>query len=452
MDQKQIFHTWAPREGYIWTKFAKPALFAHAESAGGRRVYAADIPADMRESNNGKTAFIVDLPGASGVEAGLGLAKIGFRPVPLYNGIHEMKTGGLQSAVDNAPIVNALVDGANTLRYTDIPAKAPPAFLLDADRNVTLPGIESMYDNRWSIDIDDMPDAAYLREQGISSVVIWTDTGIQDDLRPIINRYREAGIDILMNGQSMYETSRFGYIKDKLSDADTPKQPQVSPETKEAVRKFENARFGLLLVVILAAINLIGMFLVNAEPLLWTAPSIMWLTYLWVSEIVGDVLALLLSIAYFVLYVNSHKKRKLMLVALILFGFDALVFYIYAFSYGIAAFTGYSFGYGLVVFSLPVIFLSLLIMGTVAYKKLETVSEADYLTSLDQIDDNLDRGHRGWHMRPRRRVFRLYRGQNYSYRGYNGTGKGGYGGYSGYGGTGKGGYGGFKGGYGGFGG
>jgi len=432
MDKKQRFCIWSPNEGYTWTKFAKPALFAHAEEASGRRVYEADIPLDIRQRSNNETAIIVDLPSVTGVEAGLGLAKIGFRPIPLYNGIHEIKNGGLQSAVDNTAIIDALVDGANILRYTDIPANAPPAFLLDAKREAKIPDAEDMYDNRWSVELDDMPDAVYMKEQGISRVIVWTDREMQDDLNLIVNSYLDAGIEIVTYINGKIEHEKRGECSVNMEE-----KPGISTETKEAVRKFENARFGLLLVVILAAINLVGMFFVNEEPLLWTAPSIMWLTYLWVSEIVGDLIAITLSVAYFVLYLSSHKRRNLMLIALALFAFDALVFYVYAFYYGIVAFTGYSLGYGLVVFSLPVILSTLLITGAVAHKKLEKVSDEEYLTSLDHIDGNLNDGNGSGYVGPRRRVFRSYRGANYrGYGGYGGTGRGGYGGggYGGFGG------------------
>jgi len=454
MDKKQLFDDWAPREGYVWTKFAKPALFVHADSVSGRQVYEAEIPWDIRKFRGGGTAIIVDLPGVSSVETGLGLAQSGFRPVPLYNGIHEAKNGGLRDAVDNTAIINALKTGVNALRYIDMHTNAPPVFLLDANRDTPILDTEDVYDNRWNVDLDDMPDAAYMRAQRISKVIVWTDRGIQDDLRPILDSYREAGIHVgtYMNGRTTYEEitpsradgSRFSYIKDSVSGRETSGKHEaiIEFETKEAVRKFENARFGLLLVVIMAAINLVGMFFVNEEPLLWTAPSIMWLTYLWVIEIVGDVLAVTMTLVYVVLYLLSHKKRHLMLIALFVFGFDVLVFYVYAFYYGILAFTGYSLGYGLVVFTLPLVLLGLLISGAVAYQKVAKMDEGEYIKSLDHID-HPDGDHDGAHFRGRRgRIFRVYRGANYrGYGGYGGTGRGGYGGSGGY----SGGYGGFGG-------
>jgi hypothetical protein len=276
-----------------------------------------------------------------------------------------------------------------------------------------------------------MPDAAYMISKGINRIVVWTKSDIQADLKPIINNYRNAGIEIIP-----YMGRRIERLESEKPIDNSDQMSLILTETKEAVRKFENARFGLLLAVMMAAINLFGMFFVNAEPLFWTTPSIMWLTYLWVSEIAGDLIAIALSGVYFALYLLSQKRRHLITFALALFSIDVVVFFIYVLYYGIAAFTGYSLGYGLVAFGLPIISISLIGKGVAACKKIEDISEAAYFELLDHIDGNFDNGqesHIGAHVRPRRRLFRAYRSANYrGYRGYGGTGRGGYRGSGGF--------------------
>jgi len=177
----------------------------------------------------------------------------------------------------------------------------------------------------------------------------------------------------------------------------------------------------------------------------------MWMTYLWVPEAVGDSIAVLMAVAYLMLYIMSQKRRKLMIAALIFFGIDVAVFYIYALSYGLWAFTGYSSIYGLIVFGLPIYFISTLINGVKAQIDLKGTSESDYFKSLDNLDNEYDNygndhhnggfhGHGHIGRGVRRRHFRGYRG----YGGYGGSGRGGYGG-SGY----RGGGGGYGGGFGG---
>jgi len=377
------------------------------------------------------------MPGSRGVEIGLGLAQNGYRPVPLYNGIHEISNGGLPNIVDNASIVEALVSGANILRFSNINPNAPPAFLLDYDRDMQLLNTEGMYDNRWNVEIDDMPSIIYMKEQGISKIIIWTEGRIQDDLIQILNNYRAAGLDIIrfINGMIRHES--------QSSFTDETSIPTIVPKTKEAVRIFENARFGLLVAILFAGLNLIGMFRLYEEPILWTTPSIMWLTYLWVSEIVGDVIAIAMSTFYLVLYILSQRRPQLLAVALAVFGIDVMVYFIYVLYYGIAAFTGYSLIYGIIVFVPPIFSIVLMIRGATVYHEINELSEDDYLLYLDHIDnllidhlDDLDE------LRSRQRVFRPYRSANYrGYSGYGGTGRGGYGG-GGYGGGRYGGYGG----------
>ena len=81
---------------------------------------------------DGETALIVDLPGESGVLEGLALAKMGYRPVPLYNGVYGPNRSSM--VIDVAPIANALFLGADDLVSMSIRADAPPVFLLDANR------------------------------------------------------------------------------------------------------------------------------------------------------------------------------------------------------------------------------------------------------------------------------------------------------------------------------
>ena len=437
MIQKQLFSIWAPNEGQAWTKFTKPALFVHTENVQATRINATYVPLDVRDYVNKNTAIIVNLPGASGVEVGLGLARAGSRPVPLYNGIHEPQNGGLASVVDNTKIIEALVSGAEVLDSTSISETAPPAFLLDSNRNIDLNENHAMYDNRYSIGSDDMPTADYMKSQGISQIFVWCNT-LQGDLKSILIDYHNAGIAVMtyIDGSVIFENENtLG-----LSTA----TPAIPKAVSDAVRNFENARFGLLLITLLAGFNLIGMFLVLGQPFLWTAPTIMWLTYLWVPEIVGDIIALLLVGAYIALYFASYKKHKLIIAATVLFAVEVAVLFVYALSYGLVDYVGGSFWYGVVVFAGPVFLLYLLSKGAPACKKVGEIGDNEYLDALDYIDGISDGGHRGnnlFRVPRRRRIFRPYRSANYrGYSGYGGTGRGGYGG-SGYGG----GYGGFGG-------
>jgi len=427
MENKELYRIWIPDVTGRWSKFGKPALFVSGGDAfafSNDKITTRDAPFHIKQLDHEKTMIIVDLPGASSVENGLRLAQIGYRPVPLYNGIHESKTGGLMSVVDNGPIVDALVTGANLLKELEISDKAGPAFLLDYNRDKEVATTSGVYDNRWSVDFEDMPAASYLKLNGISRVVLWTEEVMRPDLLPIVDSYRDAGIEMMTYFKGEFSTQ---------GDAFSRSAKVVSTKMQDKVRKFENARFGLLLITIIAFVHLFFMFFVMDAPLLYTAPSLMWMTYLWVSYNVANFLAVVFPVIYLILYLKSEKKRHFMLIALGFFGIDVFIFYIYAFFiYGVSDFTeGYMY-YGLLAFVPPLILLAALILGAKMWHELKDVSDATYLTYLDQLDGTTSRGSlRGGHGQRRRRRYRGYRDSGGSYRGYSGYGGTGSGGYKG---------------------
>jgi len=426
MNHKELYQTWAPATGQ-WTSFAKPALFVHADAFstfGSVRV--AEIPADVSQLKNQETAIIVDLPGIESVQKGLGLAKVGFRPVPLYNGIHEAKIGGLGSVIDNGPIIDALSAGADVLKGISITSDAPPAFLLDRQRMKPGTYSSSWYDNRWSVDFEDFPAASYMRENGIRRVVLWTNAQMSEDLKPILDSYNDVGIQVLIYANDVFEN-----YKDNV-DILLPKSRKSEDdfEIRQFVHKFENARTALLVMTIVAVVNLLFMFIIY-EPILWTAPSLMWLTYLWIPEGAGDVLAIAMTSLYVISYQASQKKRDWMMFVTVFFGIDLIFFYIYAFVfYGAGAFTDGSFAYGLLVFVPPLVVMAFLVRGVIALNRFRHVTKDSYLLHLDAMDKEMTTVQSGRTPRRYGRLRRRYRRVN----------SGGYRGFSGYGGTGNGGY------------
>jgi len=440
MTGKDLFKVWAPTTHERWTRFAKPALFVHVTGFSISRIKTQipKIPMEIFKHRNDGTAFIVDLPGATSVESGLALAELGFQPVPLYNGINEQNIGGLREVVNNAPIIDALLAGSECLKKYKIGEDALPVFMLDYNRNEQIPISLDMYDNRWSIEPEDMPDASYIKNAGINRVAVWTKGEVRSDLIPIIDSYRDMGIEIVT------------FCDGKIMRRETPVQhtnniglaiSSASLERQEKVRKFENARFALMLLTGMAIINLFFMFLVHEEPILWTMPCIMWLTYLWVPETVGDLIAILFVAMFVALYFLSQKHRILMIVALGLVAVDALVFYVYALSYGLIAFVDGDLFYAILVFGFPIFCLVLLVKGVTA--NLKDLDNNEYFAALDTLDGfdvNMPHIDSFSQVIGRRRHFRGFRG----YGGYGGSGLGGYkgGGY-------KGSSGGFGGGFGG---
>jgi len=192
-ERLEAYRVWAP-DNALWTAWAKPVLFMSAPQGFADSM---EIPEINWAVPDGSTAVVVDLPGSEAVHVGLGLAKMRFRPVPLFNGVDA--PGGTIPMVDVSEVVGALYSGADYLRTLNIPDCAPPAFLLDSQRmkGGKVPGIHDNYDNRWLVFPQDMPSASAMQDHCILRVVVRSDS-ISDDLAHILRRYQERGIQILL--------------------------------------------------------------------------------------------------------------------------------------------------------------------------------------------------------------------------------------------------------------
>jgi len=217
-DRMTTYKMWAPDDS-LWTVWAKPVLFFNSVVSG----YTLEIPKidDVfdtnpgNEGNDADTMIILDLPGTNGVEEGLALAKTGYRPVPLYNGVN----GPYEEAmiVNVRDIVSALYQGADMLNSLNLKKDAPPVFLLDSNRMKGRGKERGKYDNRWCIFPQDMPSAAFLLKQGIKKIIIRSnDIRIQNDLAHILYRYHQNGIKIYLSAG------------DGLKEANLPKPSQFA--------------------------------------------------------------------------------------------------------------------------------------------------------------------------------------------------------------------------------
>ena len=193
MDKRlETYKIWAP-PNVFWSQWAKPALFAGMANSD----HAAPMSAELSDARwlisvDPRTAIIVDLPNKLGVEEGLALARLGYRPVPLYNGVD-----GPNAIVNVKPIAAALLSGADILRGLFVRDDAPPAFLLDAGRMASGGKQPGKYDNRWCVFPQDMPSADCLLERGIERVIVRSQV-TRVDLNHVLRRYQDRGIRIFL--------------------------------------------------------------------------------------------------------------------------------------------------------------------------------------------------------------------------------------------------------------
>jgi len=185
----ELYKLWAP-DDTAWSAWAKPVLFASLPAQQKNSAAVAMVPRTVSFLPDARAMVIVDLPGPQGVEEALGFAVNGWRPVPLYNGV--MGPGRMQ--VDVRPLAKALYFGADTLRGLALPPGAPPVFMLDSNRmqGARMP---ETFDNRWCVFPQDMPSARYIKDKGITKIVLRSGKTRPDtDLARILYDYQKAGL------------------------------------------------------------------------------------------------------------------------------------------------------------------------------------------------------------------------------------------------------------------
>lgn len=191
MDNRyRVYKEWAP-EDVVWSPWVKPVLFSQAVFLTGKQF---DLPDPSWACDGDRsTLLIVDLPGELGVLEGLALAQMGYRPIPLYNGVYTPCHYAM--VVDVTKVVEGLYEGAGLLSSFALRSDALPAFLLDSNRMKSESNLAGKYDNRWCIFPQDMPSADFLLEQGIKQIYVRTKF-VQNDLSHILKRYQQKGIRI----------------------------------------------------------------------------------------------------------------------------------------------------------------------------------------------------------------------------------------------------------------
>lgn len=186
----QLYKEWAP-DTAMWTQWAKPVLFMTFPHQ--RRVRSLEAYKQERihwTSYKNEQLLIVDLPDDESIIEGLALARLGYRPVPLFNGVY-----GSKSVVPMLDLINGLRCGGPILAQMNLSDKANPAFLLDANRLKGAKKKRGTFDNRWCIVPQDMPSADYLKAHGIKEIIVRTEE-LQKDLQHILYQYQKQGISI----------------------------------------------------------------------------------------------------------------------------------------------------------------------------------------------------------------------------------------------------------------
>lgn len=195
MNGKELYKIYAPI-GAKWVEWVRPVSFVAIDTYNreplsnwtNRKV----VFLEKYEEN---TAIFLDLPGKESIELGVSLARLGYRPIPLFNGTNEQK--GSKSTNNNHMIESCLINGAQILKGISIKKDANPVFLLDSHRTDRYRAKESIFDNTWDLYGQDIPSLEYFKENNIKRIII-AGNEIQRDLKKIFLNFQSAGIEIYL--------------------------------------------------------------------------------------------------------------------------------------------------------------------------------------------------------------------------------------------------------------
>jgi hypothetical protein len=216
MTPEELFAIWAPADS-IWSQWVIPVPFAQIMCLDAEPEKSSGIPPEPNGLRfDPALAIVVDLPGGDAVRYGVTLARVGFRPVAVFDGSPGPFTfagpvqqkGGVAvketAIVDMRDLLFALCTGASVLQTVSLAANAPPVFLVDSQRMKSSHTPEELFDNRWKVFPQGFPSAKFLRAQGIRRVLLLQEKAgqPQEDLAHVLVRWQEAGLEIVASGSA----------------------------------------------------------------------------------------------------------------------------------------------------------------------------------------------------------------------------------------------------------
>lgn len=193
--RKEIYKIWAPL-GCKWIDWVRPVPFIGIDDFKEIHEFIDYNLPDIRYLDKvlKDTAIIIDIQGVNSIKEGIALAKIGYRPIPIFNGTNP--TLGSMSTTNNVILEPLLVWGAMELKVIKLDVDALPVFLLDSNRLNRYKSNRSVFDNSWDIYPQDIPTYKYFLENGITKIVVRGER-LQNDLSNVLYKYQKNGIKIL---------------------------------------------------------------------------------------------------------------------------------------------------------------------------------------------------------------------------------------------------------------
>ena len=234
LDRKKLLDAWSPPQDSPYNKFAKTKTVNSVEFVGDRikpRYSGGEIKSERELDNlinSGQlekgTAVVLDSGGAHSVAMAVKLVEHGFQPVIMFDSVPH--TGGINRSEQELATLLYFAEQMNKLKQEGkIRPDAPPVFILDTHRDdidVSFGKDKTKVKNTYTYGEGDFPSAEEFQKLGVQKIV-YLNEGDQrgevrpdfqspdrlgGDLKPIVEKWTQAGIKVTYTGIGPWERDR----------------------------------------------------------------------------------------------------------------------------------------------------------------------------------------------------------------------------------------------------
>lgn len=228
MDRKKLLDAWTPPQESPYNKFVKTKTVNSVEFVGNRIKprYSGDEMKSERELDNlinsgeleNGAAVILDSGGAHSVAMAVKLVEHGFQPVIMFDSVPHTK--GINRSEQELATLLYFAEQMNKLKQGGkVKPDAPPVFILDIHRNsldVSSGKDKTVVKNTYTFGEEDFPSSEEFQKLGVQKIVYLNEgdqrgevrpdfqspNRLHEDLKPIVEKWRQAGIKIAYTGIS----------------------------------------------------------------------------------------------------------------------------------------------------------------------------------------------------------------------------------------------------------
>ena len=192
MTNKEVYKIWAPYHKK-WTNWVRPVPFIYLDESINEFIDYNISHINYLSKILDNTAIIIDINGIDSIKEGIELAKIGYRPIPIFNGT---SSNNALSTTNNKVIEPLLIWGALELKKIKLKDNALPVFLLDDNRLNRYKINRGIFDNSWDVYYQDLPSSKYFLNNNIDKILVRANK-INKDLNKILYDYQKNNLKIL---------------------------------------------------------------------------------------------------------------------------------------------------------------------------------------------------------------------------------------------------------------